>query len=373
MRVVNSSMYNKFTSSVNDVHGKLNKAMNKVSTGAAYENAAENPLAYYRGKQIDQLYQNTLSRNALIGDLKNRLSEQERGTYDIQQLLNGAKTAVQYLSDSTHNSDKNTVQTKRDELLQRAQSMVNNLNAQYGNYYVFGGNDVTSTPFSLSADGSTLTFTHKFTDGKTETMTMTMEYDDKTKTYGYKISDDDMNLILKAMTEQGRVDICYGNINNPDTLLDTYTGGLNMLTGLTSDALKSMAPDDAKKAIEEGLNKSVLGLTSISVMASDKYIKGDIDSGAYSKTLGELNTGMTVASQTLSRVYSDLGNKANLLDTTSKQLDSLEDSLTIQYKDILGADPYEAIMEMYSYQYSYSAALKVGSNLMQSSLFDFLA
>ena len=181
--------------------------MNKVSTGAAYENAAENPLAYYRGKQIDQLYQNTLSRNALIGDLKNRLSEQERGTYDIQQLLNGAKTAVQYLSDSTHNSDKNTVQTKRDELLQRAQSMVNNLNAQYGNYYVFGGNDVTSTPFSLSADGSTLTFTHKFTDGKTETMTMTMEYDDKTKTYGYKISDDDMNLILKAMTEQGRVDI----------------------------------------------------------------------------------------------------------------------------------------------------------------------
>ena len=182
-----------------------------------------------------------------------------------------------------------------------------------------------------------------------------------------------MNLILKAMTEQGRVDIGYGNINNPDTLLDTYTGGLNMLTGLTSDALKSMAPDDAKKAIEEGLNKSALGLTSISVMASDKYIKGDIDSGAYSKTLGELNTGMTVASQTLSRVYSDLGNKANLLDTTSKQLDSLEDSLTIQYKDILGADPYEAIMEMYSYQYSYSAALKVGSNLMQSSLFDFLA
>ena len=50
MRVVNSSVYNKFTSSVNDVHGKLNKAMNKVSSGAAYENAAENPLAYYQGK-----------------------------------------------------------------------------------------------------------------------------------------------------------------------------------------------------------------------------------------------------------------------------------------------------------------------------------
>ena len=92
MRVVNSSMYNKFTSSVNDVHGKLNKAMNKVSTGAAYENAAENPLAYYRGKQIDQLYQNTLSRNALIGDLKNRALR--TGTRDLcisSSLLKRAK------------------------------------------------------------------------------------------------------------------------------------------------------------------------------------------------------------------------------------------------------------------------------------------
>lgn len=373
MRVVNSSVYNKFTSSVNDVHGKLNKAMNKVSSGAAYENAAENPLAYYQGKQIDQLYQSIKSKNALISDLKNRLYEQERGTYDIQQLLNGAKTAVQFLSDSTHNTDKNTVQTKRDELLQRAQSMVSNLNAQYGNYYVFGGNDVTTTPFALSEDGSTLTFTHKFTDGKTETMTMTMKYNDQTGEYGYEISDKDMDLILKAMREQGRVDIGYGNISNKDTLLDTYTGGLNMLTGLTSDALKSMTDDDAKKAIKEGLNKSALGLTSIGVMASDQYIKGDIDSSAFTKTMGELNTGMTTASQTLSTVYADLGNKANLLDTTQKQLDSLEDSLTAQYQEILGADPYEAIMEMYSYQYSYSAALKVGSNLMQSSLFDFLA
>ena len=250
--------------------------------------------------------------------------------------------------------------------------MVSNLNAQYGNYYVFGGNDVTTTPFSLSEDGSTLTFTHKFTDGTTETMTMTMKYDDKTGTYGYDISDHDMDLILKAMKEQGRVDIGYGDIKNKDTLLDTYTGGLNMLTGLSSDALNSMTDDDAKKAIKEALNKSALGLTSVSVMASDKYIKGDIDSSTFTKTMGSLNTDMTAASQTLSRVYSDLGNKANLLDTTQKRLDALEDSLTAQYKDILGADPYEAIMEMFNYQYSYSAALKVGSNLFQSSLFDFL-
>ena len=43
-----------------------------------------------------------------------------------------------------------------------------------------------------------------------------------------------------------------------------------------------------------------------------------------------------------------------------------------QYNDLLGADPYMAIMEMFNNQYSYNAALQVGSNLMNTSLFDFM-
>ena len=46
MRVVRSSVYRRYTSSLNDLQSNLNKSMNKVSTGAAYETAADNPLAY---------------------------------------------------------------------------------------------------------------------------------------------------------------------------------------------------------------------------------------------------------------------------------------------------------------------------------------
>ena len=81
---------------------------------------------------------------------------------------------------------------------------------------------------------------------------------------------------------------------------------------------------------------------------------------------------ITGKNTTISTIYSDLGNKYSLVETTKTRLDTLSDNLTEEYKDILGADPYEAITEMFSYQYSYSAALKMGSNLMQSSLFDFI-
>ena len=51
MRVVRSSVYRRYTSSLNDLQSNLNKSMNKVSTGAAYETAADNPLLITRERK----------------------------------------------------------------------------------------------------------------------------------------------------------------------------------------------------------------------------------------------------------------------------------------------------------------------------------
>ena len=36
------------------------------------------------------------------------------------------------------------------------------------------------------------------------------------------------------------MDIGYGTISDRETLMDTYTGGLNAITGLSSDAVRAM-------------------------------------------------------------------------------------------------------------------------------------
>ena len=372
MRVVRSSVYRRYTSSLNDLQSNLNKSMNKVSTGAAYETAADNPLAYYQGKKMDHLYQDAKSKSSILGDIKNRLYQQEQGARDIQKTLSNSKTSMQYVLDSSHNSSKTSVQTKRDALLQDVQSMVSNLNSQYQDFYVYGGNDITTAPFSLSGDGKTLTYTHEYSDGTTKTVNMTMAYDKDKNTYSYNLSDDDLNNLVTAMREQGRVDIGYGDISNRQSLLDTYTGGLNMLTGLTSDSLNAMSDDDAKKAIKTALETTPVALLSRSVMACDNYINDTTTIDQFTDTMGSVLKDAANTEHTISTIYSDLGNKYSLVETTKTRLDTLSDNLTEEYKDILGADPYEAITEMFSYQYSYSAALKMGSNLMQSSLFDFI-
>ena len=383
MRVTNSSYYRNFTNSINDVHGRLNKSMNKVSSGKAYEKASDNPLAYYEGKKIDNQYQDTLSKLGLITNVKNRLYQQELGARSIQNRLSEAKKKIEYVRSDSNNSDMQIVQTVRDDLLQKQQSMVNDLNAQYQNNYIFGGSDTTTPPFTLSADGRELTFDHTFAGNDSATkmvMTLTQQADG---TYQYEFSgtkgnppanmdsDETLDNIVKAMRETGYMDVGYGNISEPDTLLDTNTGGLNLITGLSAGAMNAMSDSQAKDEVIKRLNNSPVALVGKAVIASDNYIGGGSRED-FSSALGTVMDTMTDTEHSVSTVYSDLGNKYSLLESTEEKLTTIKLALTEQYKEKLGADPYEAITEMFSYQQSYNAALRVGSNMMSSSLFDFV-
>lgn len=379
MRVTNASTYRNFTSSVNNVHLALNKSMNKVSSGEAYERASDAPLAYFEGKKIDGLYQDTLTKSALIKDISNRIYQQELGARTIQDIISssgGAKNKVQFaITDTTSDA---SLQTTMEDLLQKQQEVVDALNVQYSDYFVFGGNDYKNAPFSLEQtnDGPVLTYTHQFPGDANPTEIKLPLKKGANGSYEFDLQPGltEMQDIRRAMKEQGRIDIGYGTIFDHDTLLDTFTGGLNLLTGITSDAAASSNVSD--QDIIDKLNSSAFAVVAkatqyISDYLNNKPTTADTNA-AMDEKLRDVLVEMTGAEQTLSTVYSDLGNKYRLLETTESRLKTKADNLTKQYADKLGADPYEAIMEMYNNNYAYNAALKVGSQLMSSSLFDFV-
>ncbi len=55
---------------------------------------------------MDHLYQDAKSKSSILGDIKNRLYQQEQGARDIQKTLSNSKTSMQYVLDSSHNSSK---------------------------------------------------------------------------------------------------------------------------------------------------------------------------------------------------------------------------------------------------------------------------
>lgn len=378
MRVTNASTYRNYTSQVNSVHANLNKSLNKISSGKAYESAAESPLSYYRGKEIDNQYMEILSKDKLITDVKNRLYQQELGVRDIHStLVNDVQKAV--LRERNATTTDYADATLRDALLQYEHTMVNDLNAQYQDYYVYGGNDISTPPFELSSDGKTLTYNHMFpgdTAPKTFVMDLTKQDDGK---YAFEFntveSTGTQDDLIRAMSERGLMDLGYGDIRDRDTLLDTYTGGMNVLTGITSDTMIASKQTGSQINIDmdyimEKLTDGPLGLTAQAVWQTNDFLNGE-DSDLFDQ-LGTILAKIPETGHTTSTFYSDLGNKYNLLENLDQKLNDLQDSLTEQYKDILGADPYESILEMYNNQYAYNAALQVGSKLMNNSLFDFV-
>lgn len=392
MRVTSSATFRNFSASVNDVHNRLNKSMNKISSGRAYETASDNPLAYYEGKRIDSQYQDTLSRNSLLTDIQNRLYQQELGARSIQNTLSEAKVKVEYALNVTTQGTTD-IQTIRDDLLQKQQSVINDLNGQYQDFYIYGGNDISTPPFSLSADGKTLTYSHTF-PGNDDVTTITMQLEQQPDG-SYQFSQNSISIqgpgprgsntgdpfeaLKAAMSEQGRVDVGYGSINDTDTLLDTYTGGLNLLTGMNSDGVKAMTDVDFETQFLDNLNNSPIALIGQAALVIDDYVASQ-NAGTDTPSRETLNQilsdtmdSMAVTEHTISTVYADLGNKYSLLTTTGTKLDSLEDSLTQQYTDKLGADPFQAITEMFQNENSYQAALQVSARLMSSSLFDFMS
>ena len=407
MRVTARTYYQDYAKSVNDLHTKLNKSMEQVGNGRKFNEAKEDPIAYYAGKRIENQHNDAEAKKTVIDDVKNRLYQQEKGALSIQDDMRTVNTKVVNLKNDTTNANASTVETFESEFTQRLHSVVNTLNSQYDNFYVYGGNDMTTVPFSLKEDldgappSVTLTYSHKFPgDEKATELNIKYSYDGNNykNEFSGKASDgtalgegDTLKLILSAMREQGKMSTGYGSLRDRSTLLDTYTGGLNMITGLSSDTLKGLSDTDAINRIkgasnggpvvaeEDSLMNSPVALLSKSVLTTHNYVKAlktntnvSTAKERFHKDLSDFINQNDDSESRVSDTYRVLGIKYAALEATQSKLDITMDTLQAEYSSKLAIDPYDAVVKMYSYQYSYNAAMKVGANIMQSSLFDFV-
>ena len=388
MRVTASTFYKDYAKSVQDLKSIYNKSMQQVSSGKKYENAYESPLDYYAGKKIDNLYNDVVTKDTMIKDVINRLEQQETTSRTFYSEMSDLNIKYEQMASSSYQGLESTVDTMHTYMLNKQQTMTQDLNATYENYYVMGGNDQTTIPFTMSQDGLTLSYHHKF-PGESKATVMEMKYDPETKSFSYSGTDangnalsEDQTLdkILTAMREQGRMSLGYGDINTVETLPDTYYGGLNMVTGLTSDKLRAMNDSDAKEAIKSAMNTSAFGLNAQAVDATNNYYE------SFNKTEAEKESAVQRLNEDLeyvignwdhamisvSNTFRRIGVATQTLEEVDNQLQTAEDTYIKEYNDHMAIDTYDAIVQMYQHMYSYNAAMQVGSKIMQNSLFDFV-
>lgn len=427
MRVSNS-YYKTYAETVQNLKSQYNKSMNKVSSGQKYESGADNPSAYYQSEKLENLYNDVEAKDQILGDVLHRMEQQETSSRSLHTEMGNINTTLIKMSTVTEQGSEDIVDTAVTELKQRQDTMTQDLNLQYENYYVMGGNDADTVPFSSEFDNSgtfSITYHHKFAGEDEAThIKMTYNYDpngtdgtDGTFSYsivdanGTQIGDEDAALdkLITAMKEQGRMTLGYGTVRTGqrDTLPDTYFGGMNMITGMSSDQVRTLEnigitdsmTDDQKKAqlakneenlkteIKKYMDKSAFGLNAKAVYSISNYQKElvatsadlsrptDVKEARWTKMTNDLTDILGEWDNSMTRVMSTtrhIGVTYSSLQNVQSQLQTQQDTYQKEYDDKLGIDVADAITKMYSDQFAYNAALQVGSKIMQNSLFDFV-
>lgn len=427
MRVSNS-YYKTYAETVQNLKSQYNKSMNKVSSGQKYENGADNPSAYYQSEKLENLYNDVEAKDQILGDVLHRMEQQESSSRALHTEMGNINTTLIKMSTVTEQGSDDIIDTAVTELKQRQGTMTQDLNLQYENYYVMGGNDADTVPFSSDFDENgvfSMTYHHKFA-GDTAVTHIKMTYNpnggnDGSGTFSYSIVDADgkadtsktendaLDKMITAMEEQGRMALGYGTVvtGQRDTLPDTYFGGLNMITGMTSDQVRTLhnkgitdnmteAEAATKRAenevslrneIKNYMDKSAFGLNAKAIDSISDYQEELVATSEdatrpteemdkrWNKMTKDLGVILDEWDNSMQRVISTtrhIGVTYSSLQNVQSQLQTQQDTYQKEYDDKLGIDVADAITKMYSDQFSYMAALQVGSKIMQNSLFDFV-
>lgn len=347
-RITTNMMMNTYNYNLMGVTNKMNDASETVQTGRQFNSYSDDPTA----ATLAYSYRRDLWRNS--NQLANTQSMQAKiqvawtaagtvvDTYGVAE----AKPAIMSAINGATGTGRQVIGITLTEL---ADSMVNTLNAQYGDQYAFGGSDSMSPPFSWNED-----------TGNLEYRGININASPGTADY-YKLQE------MIGTNDKNYIDVGIGL---------TYTEGSN------SSIIDSTAFNSALSGLDlvgYGVDEDGDPLCMISLVKElgEIFSRCDADSGDYHSTSDEeiANRLYTKFEASLSAAiggYVELDAKQSFLNANEAVLIDVQDNLNEQICAIEDVDAAEAIMEMSYQQYCYSAALKIGTQILSQSLLDYM-
>lgn len=346
-RITTNMMMNTYNYNLMTSTNQMNAASEKVQTGRNFNSYAEDPtsatLAYSMRRDLwrnANALQNTENMQAKI-----QVAWTAAGTVVDSYGLD-AKASILAGVTGTSGAGRSVLGI---ELQETAKSMVNTLNAKYGDQFVFAGDDGMNAPFSWNE-----------TTGNLEYRGVNVNASPGTSDY-YKL------LEMTGDNEKNYVDVGIGL---------SYTEGSN------SQIIDATAFNSAFSGLDFmgfGTDEDGDPLNMISLVKEigDIFARCNDDSGEYHSVEDEVRAEQLMDKFEAALNYSigeyvELDAKQEFLNANEDVLIDTQDNLNEQINSIEDVDPAEAIMEMSYQQYCYSAALKIGTQILSQSLLDYM-
>lgn len=289
-------------------------------------------------ERLDQVWSSAME----VNDLANKIDS------DISSGMNGDKDL---------DSRKIISVTIRDHM----KSMVQSLNAKYGDDFVFGGQQTTEPPFMLGDDyklyyrGIDVDTGMLKDSNPPKPAELTLA--DGTKLEGVKVLEHYAkeslytDIGLSMMNNNGGMgDFTSANDINGASAMDISMPGINVIGFGTDDK------GNAKNAISQ--------LREI----ANELEKDPIDNDK----LSELRNRFGETRNDIRKAISTVDTRADFVKTNTTRLESTSDSLFTEIHNLTEVDPALAYTNLTFAQTFYNSAIKIGNSILDQSFIDYM-
>lgn len=341
-RITSNAMMKNYKSNLMKSTNVLYNSMTQVMTQRKFNSYAEDPAA------ATQAFQ--LRRSAW------RTESQIENSQTVTHKFNTAYEAVDSIYETVTTITKDETLRALNHptgggrkslgilLDQRAEDLVQSLNAKYGDNFIFAGNDGENVPFSW--DEATGQLLYRGVNVNAEEGT------------------EDYEKLQQMMKETTYVDLGMGLQEDASGNIISTSAFNSALSGLS---ITGFGVD------EEGLPNNVV---SIVKELSDILGRCDED-GNWASTEDQeravaLQKKLDTSLGDITSQHTELSTKVSFLNTNEERLKSTADTLNTQIVGVENVDMADAITAMSYAQYCYNAALRVGTNILSQSLIDYM-
>lgn len=364
-RVTTGGLMKSYKSGLQRSYRHLASATEKVTTERNFNSYAENPAKASLAFQLRHDRWN----------VENQLANSTHVTHKFQQAWNclnktyddlGHKLANYSTIVAFNDPDASGRQALGSTIQGAADAVLHTMNAQYGNRFVFSGADGDTVPFSWqeNADGTrSLLYRGMKVDVPPEIEDPNVNPPTDPPTM---IENPEYKKLMDTLKETTYVDLGMGmkEDNNGDFISSSgFNTALNGVHFLGGGVDEDGDPENILSLMNE------IGNILSRCDPEDGHWATEQDGIDAERMWGKMTDGL----EELHAKWMEHNVESQFVKTNQTRLESLDDSYNEQVVSIEDIDPAEAITSLMWAQYSYNAALRIGTGLLSQSLIDYMS
>lgn len=321
MRLTNNMMERNYLTNLNNSLNTLNNLNQEVATSRSFQKISDDPTTAAKAFQVRNALSNIGIYQSNIADAKNTLADVETNVSALKQIVTSVQTQVSQGQSGTYNDvDRKSIASALRDAQQEILAVAN---AKSGDKFIFGGSNVNQTPFTLDSSGNLF---YNGTNVDTATIANEAVYSD----VGMGFSMDASNNVI------------------PQTAFNIANSGSQLL-GAGTDS--------------DGISKNLYNIVGQIATMFEKNDLTNID-----KYVNKLSN----SSDNVIMQYTNIGSKNNFLDFLNNRLESSKQDNTTKQTSLETVDQAKSILDYKNQENAYTAALQMGTTILQSSLMDYL-